>query len=291
MFISPRHILARHGLKPQKKLGQHFLINPHTTQQIVEKAGVEPGDIVVEIGAGLGALTLPLAQKAKRVIAIEYDKRLMPVLKEVLQTHQLENVEIWWGDALKYDYEKKAREFNHKIKIIGNLPYYISSPLLFLFLYYQPYITGLTLMLQKEVSERLKAKPGTKVYGLLSVLYGLIAEVKVIMTLHPASFYPPPQVASQVVKINWRPEGKRVEKPFITFLKHIFSHRRKTIMGALKGYLQVEEIKKVLLANQIAPHLRPEQISPEQFLGLYHTINKSLRIRGLQSCGQAGKEK
>ena len=203
----------------------------------------------------------------------------MPVLEEVLQTHQLENVEIWWGDALKYDYEKTAREFNRKIKIIGNLPYYISSPLLFLFLYYQPHIAGLTLMLQKEVSERLKTKPGTKVYGLLSVLYALVAEVTLLMTLHPASFYPPPEVASQVVKIEWKPEGEKVEKPFITFLKQIFSHRRKTILNALKGYLQAEEIKKVLLANQIDPHVRPEQISPEQFLELYHAINKLGRAK------------
>jgi len=274
MSISPKRILVKHGLKPQKKLGQHFLVNPHTAQQIVERAEIKSKDVVVEIGAGLGALTLPLAQKAKRVVAIEYDKKLLPILEEVIQAYQLENVEIWWGDALKYDYESIAKEFNQKIKIIGNLPYYISSPLLFLFLHYQPYIAELTLMLQKEVAERLKARPGTKVYGLLSVLYGLVAEVISLMILHPASFYPPPEVASEVIKIKWKPEGERLKKPFITFLKQIFSRRRKTILNALKGYLPVEEIKKVLLVTQINPQVRPEQISPEQFLKIYQTINK-----------------
>ena len=183
MPLSPKKVLERYGLKAQKKLGQHFLINPFTSKQIVEKAAIEREDIVIEIGAGLGALTIPLAQRAKKVIAIEYDQKLTWVLKEILAEHQLKNVQIWQGDALKYDYEKTAHLHKTKIKIIGNLPYHISSPLLFLFLEKRAVIDHATLMLQKEVAERLSAKPGTKDFGILSILYGLVAVSYTHLTL------------------------------------------------------------------------------------------------------------
>jgi len=272
MPLSPKKVLERYGLKAQKKLGQHFLINPFTSQQIVEKSGIEPKDIVIEIGAGLGALTIPLAQRAKKLIAIEYDKKLISVLKEILANHQLKNIEIWQGDALKYDYEKTAHLHKTKIKIIGNLPYHISSPLLFLFLEKRAVIDQATLMLQKEVADRLLAKPGTKDFGILSVLYGLTAKIIPVMNLAPQSFYPPPEVDSQLIKINWK-EEIRLEEGFVFFLKHIFSQRRKTVLNALKRLgIKTEKIKQILSDLKIETNTRPEQISPQDYFNLYQNI-------------------
>ena len=269
MLLSPKKVLERYGLKAQKKLGQHFLINPFTSKQIVEKSGIEPKDIVIEIGAGLGALTIPLAQRAKKVIAIEYDQKLTWVLKEILAEHQLKNVQIWQGDALKYDYEKTAHLHKTKIKIIGNLPYHISSPLLFLFLEKRAVIDHATLMLQKEVAERLSAKPSTKDFGILSILYGLVANIIFLMNLAPRSFYPPPEVDSRLIKIEWK-EGIFLEHNFIVFLKHIFSQRRKTVLNALKRMgIKTEKIKQILSCLEIDTKTRPEQISPLHYVKLY----------------------
>jgi len=272
MLFSPKQTLVKYRLKPKKKLGQHFLINPFTSRQIVEKAGIEPKDIVIEIGAGLGALTIPLAHQAKKVIAIEYDKKLVSVLKEILADHQLKNIEIWQGDALKYNYEKTAHFYKAKIKIIGNLPYHISSPLLFLFLEKRAVIDQAILMLQKEVADRLLAKPGTKDFGILSVLYGLVAEIVFLMRLAPESFYPPPEVDSRLIKINWK-EGIFLEHNFIVFLKHIFSQRRKTVLNALKRLgIKTEKIKQILSDLKIETNTRPEQISPPYYIKLYQNI-------------------
>ena len=281
MSFSLKAILNKYGFKPKTKLGQNFLLNPFTCTQIVEKAGISSSDIVIEIGAGLGALTIPLAQKAAKVIAIEYDKDLVPLLKEVLAEQGIKNVEIWSGDALRYDYEKAAKEYGQRIKIVGNLPYYISSPLLFLFLEKREALTDLTLMLQKEVAERLKARSGSKKYGLLSVLYSLTAEISTLMRLNPASFYPRPEVSSEVVHIRWKQlETKQINAPiiskqFISFLKLLFGKRRKTIFNTLKQYRPKEEIKRILDELKLDPMLRPEHISPLRLLALYERIKTS----------------
>ncbi|HDD35778.1 MAG TPA: ribosomal RNA small subunit methyltransferase A, partial [Candidatus Desulfofervidus auxilii] len=192
---SPKKILKKYSIRPKKRLGQHFLINPFTAHQIVEKSGFKRQDIVIEIGAGLGALTIPLAQRVKKVIAIEYDKELVSVLKEILKPFY--NVEIWQGNALKYEYTGSG-----KIKIIGNLPYYLTSPLLFLFLEKKEWIEEMAFMVQKEVAERLLSSPGKKTYGLLTVLYNISAQITPLMNLAPESFYPKPKVASQLIKIK-----------------------------------------------------------------------------------------
>ncbi len=272
MSFSLKAILNKYGFKPKAKLGQNFLLNPFTCSQIAEKAGISTSDLVIEIGAGLGALTIPLAQKAKRVIAIEYDKELVPILKEVLAEHRIKNVEIWPGDALRYDYEKAAKEYGQRIKVVGNLPYYISSSLLFLFLEKREVMADLTLMLQREVAERLKARSGSKKYGLLSVLYGLTAEISTLMRLNPASFYPRPEVSSEVIHIRWKQDAPVISKQFISFLKLLFGKRRKAIFNTLKPYRPKEEIKRILDELELDTMLRPEHISPLRLLALYERI-------------------
>jgi 16S rRNA (adenine1518-N6/adenine1519-N6)-dimethyltransferase len=274
MLYPPKQILEKYGIKAKKKLGQHFLINPLTSQQIVEQAEIETDDIVIEIGAGLGALTIPLAKRVKKLIAIEYDRIFIPILKEVLETNYLKNIEILSYDALKCNYKKVADLYQQKIKIIGNLPYNISSSLLFLFLEERETISNMTLMLQEEVSQRLLAKCGSKTYGLLSILYALVAEIAPIMRLAPESFYPRPKVFSQVIKINWRAKKIIWENDFITFLKTVFSRRRKTILNALKGCgIKIEDIKKILSSLGINTKNRPEQITPNQYLNIYQRVS------------------
>lgn len=191
------------------------------------------------------------------------------VLKGILAGQYLKNIEIWQEDALKYDYERTAHLYKNKIKIIGNLPYNISSPLLFLFLEKREIIAHATLMLQKEVADRLLAKPGTKDFGILSVLYGLVAEVVSLMCLAPGSFYPRPEVDSRLVKIKWKKETF-LEKGFIVFLKRIFSQRRKTILNALKRLgIQTEKTKEILSCLEIDTKTRPEQIPPQKYVKLY----------------------
>ncbi len=272
MSFSLKAILNKYGFKPKAKLSQNFLLNPFTCSQIAEKAGISTSDLVIEIGAGLGALTIPLAQKAKRVIAIEYDKELVPILKEVLAEHRIKNVEIWPGDALRYDYEKAAKEYGQRIKVVGNLPYYISSSLLFLFLEKREVMADLTLMLQREVAERLKARSGSKKYGLLSVLYGLTAEISTLMRLNPASFYPRPEVISEVIHIRWKQDAPVISKQFISFLKLLFGKRRKAIFNTLKPYRSKEEINRILDELRLDAMSRPEHIPPLSLLALYERI-------------------
>jgi len=266
---SPKKILAHYNIKPKKGLGQHFLMNPFTAYQIVKKIGIEKEDIVIEIGAGFGALTIPLAENAKKVIAIEYDKRFIPILKEILK--DFKNIEVWQGDALKYNYENTVLLYNKKIKIVGNLPYYLTSPLLFLFLEKKALIKNMGFMVQKEVAERLLSPPGKKTYGLLSILYSLTANVTSLMTLAPASFYPKPEVFSQLIKIEWK-EEIFIEKEFIEFLKYIFSHRRKTIFNILKNRFKQKNIKNIFSQLNIDSNTRPEKVSPFLFFKLYHLI-------------------
>ncbi len=279
MHVSPKAILAQYGLKPQKHLGQNFLINPLTCQQIVAKGQIGPSDVVVEIGAGLGSLTLPLSQRAKQVIAIEFDPKLAEILEGILKEQEVQNVKIWIGDALRFNYEAVFNAHGQKIKIVGNLPYQISSPLLFLFLEKRHVTKSLTLMFQKEVAERLMARPRSKKYGLLSVLYGLTAQIHPILKLKPASFYPPPKVGSEVIQIEWRLPAPEIPSSFITFLKRLFGQRRKTILNCLKAVGPKETIERLIRDLGLNPLDRPEVISPQQLLRLFWQLQRSKAVK------------
>jgi 16S rRNA (adenine1518-N6/adenine1519-N6)-dimethyltransferase len=219
------------NIKPKKSLGQNFLKDPHYRNKIVAAARVGPDDNVLEIGPGLGHLTRVLAEKAKKALAIELDERLIPILRK--EFGECQNVEIIKGDALEYSYEA----LNGRWKVVANLPYYVSTPIIQILLAEREKFTSLTLMLQKEVAERISAPPGGKEYGYLSVLVQLYAEPRMEFIVPAEAFSPKPEVDSAVITLTVRDHPAVTltdEDFFLQVVKAAFSQRRKTLRNSLK---------------------------------------------------------
>ncbi|WP_456432207.1 16S rRNA (adenine(1518)-N(6)/adenine(1519)-N(6))-dimethyltransferase RsmA [Thermosulfuriphilus sp.] len=270
--MNPRQILKKHGLSPRKPLGQNFLVDINLARRIVVLSGLKPGATVVELGAGLGALTIALAEVAREVIAFEIDKGLIEALrKEGLPA----NVSLRQGDILKLCWKELATELKERLILFGNLPYYLTSPLLFSLIKARQQLNWCTFMVQKEVAERLFAPPGGRKYGILSVFLSLWAEVKPLMTLAPTNFWPPPKVASTVLKITFRPPAfpPPDEAWFIALVKAAFSKRRKTLANALKGLgIPRQETESALKGLGLAPDIRAEALGPAEFVALSQKI-------------------
>jgi len=263
-----KELVKRYKIFPSKRLGQNFLINRKIIEKIIRWSELSQKDTVLEIGAGVGNLTSELAKGVKRVIAIEKDKRLIPILKERLG--ELKNVEIVEGDVLKIDFEKL--KINSAYKVVANLPYYITSPILRLFLEKinkKPQF--LILMVQKELAQRVCAKAPKM--NLLAVSVRVFAkEVKILSLIPKKYFWPKPKVDSAILKISQiEPliSGKERELFFKT-LRAGFSHPRKQIINNLAENLKIEkeEIKNLLLENKISPFLRPENLDIKEWFTL-----------------------
>jgi 16S rRNA (adenine1518-N6/adenine1519-N6)-dimethyltransferase len=250
----------------KKRFGQHFLTNKSILQRIVQMAHLSPDDTVVEIGPGKGTLTTELAGAVRKVIAIEIDRDLIPALRSSVPS----NVELIEGDALEVDLPREP------FHIVSNLPYNVATPLFKRFIEHRDRITAVTVMIQKEVAERLSAKPRTKAYGPLSVLIQYYADVKYGFTVPPGAFNPPPKVDSAVVRLEWKPDIVRAT-PFTDFVHLAFSSRRKTLANNLLsmfGSLGREEVLRRLEQAGIAPAVRPEELSVAEFLRVYNHIIK-----------------
>jgi 16S rRNA (adenine1518-N6/adenine1519-N6)-dimethyltransferase len=271
-MTTPKEILRQYGIKPNKRLGQSFLIDINVINRIVDAANIYQEDIVVEIGAGIGVLTESIVQKAKRVIAVEIDRNLVEVLKDKLGGY--DNVEVHCGDILKFDFNSVAKAHNSKIKIIGNVPYNISSPLIFRLLSFRPVISDFMLMLQKEIVQRLVSIPNNKIYGVPSVILQMFASVeKKIFDVPSACFYPQPKVESAIIKGSFR------EKPFVHLqneifftglVKAAFAQRRKMLINNLKNAtflegLSDDDLKEALKSAGIDGQRRGETLSVEEF--------------------------
>lgn len=251
--------------RPKKSLGQHFLKDPAYLNRIADAARIGPKDRVLEIGPGLGHLTRILANRAERVLAIELDDALIPVLrKEFIDTP---NVEIVHADALEYDYGA----LTHRWNVVANLPYYISTPIIQRLLAYRSRFTLFTLMLQKEVAERIAAQPGGKEYGYISILVQLHLQPSVLFKVPPGAFAPPPRVDSAVLSMETldRPHKVRDEEYLIRIIKAAFSQRRKTLRNALKQ-LSIPTEKLALLVDFTGIDLgrRAETLSVEEYCRL-----------------------
>ena len=277
--MHPAAILKAHGLRAGKKRGQNYLCQPATATAIVASAGIEPGDTVLEIGAGLGALTLPLAQHAARVIALEVDRGIFAALGEVLAQAGASNVEPRLGDALRLDWEALAVEIAGPLRIVGNLPYSISSPLLFDLLAHRGQWHSATLMLQKELARRLCSGPGGKDWGRLSVLMQMWCSVAPGLEVGPGQFFPRPAVASQVVRLVPRPApaaglGPSGEACLSRAVKAAFSQRRKTLANSLAGGLRQprDQVLALLEAAGIEPTRRAETLSLSEFADLARAL-------------------
>ena len=230
-MISVRKMLDHYQIRPQKRLGQSFLKDVNIIRKIVEIADPGGDQTIVEIGAGLGLLTEKLAEKAEKVIAIEIDARLEKALRNRFEGK--ESVEVLGMDVLDYDFSSACR--GGKIKVVGNIPYHISTPILFRLLEFRRSISAMTLMFQKELADRIMAIPGTKQYGLPSVMVASRAIVDCILNVPPACFYPIPSVSSSILRFTFREGEFPFSEPlFDQIVRMSFAQRRKTLWNNLR---------------------------------------------------------
>jgi 16S rRNA (adenine1518-N6/adenine1519-N6)-dimethyltransferase len=271
---SPGTILRRHGLHAKHQWGQNFLSDAGVQRRIAELVGVRPGDTVVELGAGLGHLTQHLVGRGAKVIAVERDRDLAPILRaELGQKHP--ELTIVEADAVTFDLEAAAREAGGPILLCGNLPYHLGSPILFHVLDQRRSVRRLVTMLQREVVERIAAKPDTEEYGLLSVLLQHVADVRVGLHVPKGAFVPPPAIESAVLVAELLPEPRAKvldELRFRKVVKAAFQQRRKTLANALKPVADRDTLRAAMEGAGIDPQRRGETLSVEEFAALERAL-------------------
>ena len=249
---------------PRKRFGQHFLHDPAIIERMIGCIDPKPGDLLLEIGPGRGALTAPLLARGHRLHAIEIDRDLAAELPGRV-THA-ERLSVQVGDALGFDYAALAQQENQRLRVVGNLPYNISTPLLFHLLEHRSAIVDLHACLQAEVVARMTAQPGSKQYGRLTVMLGALAEVVSLFSIGAGAFRPAPRVRSGFVRLSplQRPLAVDRMEDFTKLVRQAFSKRRKVLRNALKDSLSEAEIERA----GVDPGLRPERISAEQYAAL-----------------------
>lgn len=270
-------VLRTHGLSPSKGLGQNFLVDRHALDKIVGAADVQREDVCLEIGPGLGTLTRELAERALKVLAIEKDKKLTPVLAETLAAYN--NIELLFGDALEVDYHKLLEPYGPPFKVVANLPYYVTTPLIMQLLETGIKWERLVFLVQKEVAERMTAKPGTEACGSLSLAVQYYARVKTVAVIPPNAFFPPPKVSSAVVMLEGRDNpgqhfGLANEKLFFSLIRAAFGQRRKTLLNSLAAGLDVPkaEIQQALASCGIPESIRGETLGIESFVKIANQL-------------------
>ena len=268
-------VLQKYHFNFQKKFGQNFLIDTHVLEKIMDAAEITKEDCVVEIGPGIGTMTQYLAERAKEVVAVEIDKNLIPILQETLQEY--DNVTIVNEDILKVDLNRLVEEKNENkpVKVVANLPYYITTPIIMgLFENHVP-LKSITVMVQKEVADRMKVGPGTKDYGALSLAVQFYAKPEIVANVPPNCFIPRPGVGSAVIRLTCHetcPVLVKDEKFMFSLIRAAFNQRRKTLLNSLSNAgglnLGKEQIKAAFDKMQLAPTIRGEELTLEQFAAL-----------------------
>jgi len=264
-------IARRYGITPSRSLGQNFVIDQNTIRRIVRLADIHPEDRVIEVGAGLGTLTLALAEAAERVTAIELDRKLIPALEEVLQG--IRNVEVVVGDAMQIDYAPLVAAGMHRM--VANLPYNIATPLIANLLEQRPEITDFVVMVQREAGERFVASPGSKTYGAVSLLVAYHAEARLLGKVPASVFWPVPNVESLLVRLTRRvPVVDVAGGELMRVVRAAFSQRRKTIRNTLSSGLglSVGEVEAALALAGVDPGARAEALGLEEFAGLVRVL-------------------
>jgi 16S rRNA (adenine1518-N6/adenine1519-N6)-dimethyltransferase len=270
-MASIKRELADYGLTPRKRWGQHFLVDRNILNKVVRAAELEKGDVILEIGPGMGEMTLALARQVNKVIAVEIDRELVKILKE--KTADLPNIIVIEGDILKISFEELYRQGHQQLKVVANLPYQISTPLLFGFIESRDLFSTLTLMLQREVAERMIASPGGKDYGPLSVFTQSVSDLSIQFYIKPSAFFPPPKVESAVIHMVWkeRPLVRGEEEGwFKKVVKGCFGYRRKRLINALRhaDLLLPEDLEKRIEKIGIDSQRRPETLTIQEFARL-----------------------
>ena len=279
-LYSPKYvkeILERYGFKFSKSLGQNFLIDGNIVRKIVDEGDITSEDYIIEIGPGMGTLTEELALRAKKVVAIEIDDTLLPILDETLGKY--DNVEVIHGDVLKIDIEKLIEEnlSGGPVKVVANLPYYVTTPIIAKLIEDNLNLESIIVMVQKEVAERMEAGPGGKEYGSLSVFVNFYSKPEIVVKVPKTVFMPQPKIDSAVIKLEIKKELPDVDKDkFFKIVKAAFSKRRKkTILNSLSTYgfnIEKETIKEALEKLNINVDTRAENLSVEDFIKISKTL-------------------
>lgn len=268
-------VLQKYNFTFQKKYGQNFLIDSHVLEKIMDAAEIGKDDCVVEIGPGIGTMTQYLAERAGEVVAVEIDKNLIPILTETLADYK--NVSIINEDILKVDLNRIVEEKNggRPVKIVANLPYYITTPIIMgLFENHVP-VKSITVMVQKEVADRMQVGPGTKDYSALSLAVQYYAKPEIVAIVPPNCFIPRPNVASAVIRLTChekKPVEVKNEKGMFALIRASFNQRRKTLANSLSNAqnlsLTREQVTEALESMQLSPTIRGEALTLEQFAAL-----------------------
>ena len=276
-------VLQKYGFNFQKKFGQNFLIDTRILEGIIDAAHITKDDFVLEIGPGIGTMTQYLCESAREVVAVEIDKNLIPILADTLSAY--DNVEVINEDILKVDIKTLAEERNHgkPIKVVANLPYYITTPIIMgLFESHVP-IDSITIMVQKEVADRMQEGPGSKEYGALSLAVQYYANPKIVLNVPPSCFMPQPKVGSAVIRLERHPQPPvDVENEQLMFqlIRASFNQRRKTLANGLNNFpglhLDKETIQKCIEELGVSVTVRGEALSLEQFAKLSNIVGKYL---------------
>ena len=272
-------VLQKYQFNFQKKFGQNFLIDTRILEEIIAASGVGKDDFVLEIGPGIGKMTQYLCEAAREVVAVEIDNNLIPILKDTLAAYH--NVEVLNEDILKVDINKLAQEKNggRPIKVVANLPYYITTPIIMgLFESHVP-IDSITIMVQKEVADRMQVGPGTKDYGALSLAVQYYAKPEIVVNVPPSCFMPQPKVGSAVIRLTRHekpPVDVKDEKLMFQIIRASFNQRRKTLANGLSNFPQLQlgkqQVTDCITALGVPATIRGEALSLEQFAQLSNII-------------------
>lgn len=274
-------IIKKYEFAFQKKFGQNFLIDTHVLDKIINASGVTKDDMVLEIGPGIGTMTQYLAENARQVVAVEIDAHLIPILHETL--NEYDNVTIINDDILKVDINKLAQEYNDgkPIKVVANLPYYITTPIIMGLFESGVPIDNITVMVQKEVADRMQVGPGTKDYGALSLAVKYYAEPYIVANVPPNCFIPRPNVGSAVIRLTRHQTPLvQVEDPKLMFklIRASFNQRRKTLQNGLNNSPEISYSKEKIIAAieslGVPPAVRGETLTLEQFAQLSDFLSK-----------------
>jgi len=280
-MTSPRNLLSAHNIRPKKQLGQNFIIDPAFTKMIVNRSGILPEDVVLEIGAGLGALTIPLARKAKKVFAVERDQQIIDILKREILASGLSNTVIIEKNILTVDIEVLAENVGRKIVVMGNLPYNISSQILVQLIRSRKMVSRAILMFQKEVAQRIYSQPNCKDYGRLTVMLHYCSDIKKLADAKASLFYPKPKVDSEILELKFKSKAVhpvRDEAFFFMVIKAAFGNRRKTLKNSLAASelnIDANTAKHILECSGIDPVRRAETLNTEEFVKLSNLLYNS----------------
>lgn len=264
-------LARRHQIQPARALGQNFVVDQNTIRRIVRLAGVSKADRIIEVGAGIGALTLALADAAAHVTAIELDRHLIPALTEVLAG--VGNVDVIVGDAMRTDYASLVHGGEHRL--VANLPYNIATPLIATLLEEVPQITDFVVMVQREAGERFVAPPGSKTYGGVSLLVAYHCEARLLGKVPASVFWPVPKVESLIVRLTRRPAPVEVSsQELMRVVRAAFGQRRKTVRNSLAAVLEIPpaQVEQALAAAGIDPDARAESLGLKEFAALTEAL-------------------